>query len=55
MLACWKRLGILQPVRLPAMDVHKLALGAFGSIATMNLSLAANSIGVYQVPSFARP
>ena len=49
MLESWKQLGIFQPVRLPPADVHKLALGAFGSIATMNLSLAANSIGVYQV------
>ena len=54
MLECWKRLGIFQPVNLPNKDVQKLALGAFGSIATMNLSLAANSIGVYQVPHVTR-
>ena len=49
MLESWKRFGVFEPVVLPRRDVYKLSLAAFGSIATMNLSLATNSIGVYQV------
>ena len=44
-----KRAGAFEPKALPTADVHRLALGAFGSIASMNLSLATNSIGVYQM------
>ena len=53
MLEGMKRAGAFEPKALPMADVHRLSLGAFSSIATMNLSLATNSIGLYQMGKLA--